>query len=341
MKIAIHDKSRGFSHGWIDYCKKNNIEYKIVDCYSNNIVTDLIDCDGLMWHYHHMNPKDVLFARQLLYAIEISGKTVFPNFNTVWHFDDKVAQKYLLEGLDGPLIPSYVFYEKERALHWIETTSFPKVFKLRRGSGAANVLIADSKIQAKKLIRQSFGRGFSPYNKLGSIKERYYMYKKGKGSIANIIKGVIRLVHTTEFAKIQGNERGYVYFQDFIPDLDHDIRVIVIGDKAIAIKRLVREGDFRASGSGRLQYDKHLFNEEIIKEAFSISRKMKSQSLAIDFIMVEGVPKILEISYGFPEGDFVNDCPGYWDNNLNWHNKNIDTEGWMVENIVQEIESRR
>jgi glutathione synthase/RimK-type ligase-like ATP-grasp enzyme len=50
-------------------------------------------------------------------------------------------------------------------------------------------------------------------------------------------------------------EKNYVYFQDFIPQNDFDIRIIVIGKRAFAIKRMVRKGDFRASGSGNIKYD--------------------------------------------------------------------------------------
>ena len=39
--------------------------------------------------------------------------------------------------------------------------------------------------------------------------------------------------------------RGYVYFQDFIPDNQFDTRVTVIGNRAFAFIRKVRPGDFR------------------------------------------------------------------------------------------------
>ncbi|MEN6353037.1 MAG: hypothetical protein ABFD02_06235 [Bacteroidales bacterium] len=94
MKIAIHDSGKGsFSERWISYCKENNIDYKIVNAYNTNIVLELEDCDAFMWHHHHALYKDVLFARQLLYSLQISGKKVFPDFNTCWHFDDKLGQK--------------------------------------------------------------------------------------------------------------------------------------------------------------------------------------------------------------------------------------------------------
>jgi glutathione synthase/RimK-type ligase-like ATP-grasp enzyme len=340
MKIAIHHKQGGFSKKWINYCEEQSIDFKKVDCYSSNIVYELEDCDGLMWHFHHMNPKDVLFAKQLLFSLEHSGKQVFPDFKTMWHFDDKVAQKYLLESVDAPLIPSYVFYSKEEALKWVDHARFPKVFKLRSGSGASHVKILNNRDQGRNAVSQAFGRGFSQYDKLGSVKERMYQYKQGNGGVINVLKGILRFAAPTEFSKVKGKERGYAYFQDFISGLDHDIRVIVINGKAIAIKRLVRDGDFRASGSGKLQYKRELFDESIINEAFILSEKLVSQSLAIDFVLVNGVPKILEISYGFPEGPFVENCEGYWDKSLNWHRKNVNTEGWMVESVVKEIKRK-
>ena len=94
------------------------------------------DCDALMWHHFQTNPKAILFAKQLLFALEQSGKKVFPDFRTGWHFDDKLGQKYLLEAIDAPLVPSYVFYDKKEALEWVQKTDFPKVFKLRGGAGS-------------------------------------------------------------------------------------------------------------------------------------------------------------------------------------------------------------
>ena len=69
----------------------------------------LVDCDALMWHHDQGNYKDVLFAKQLLFAVEQSGKKVFPDFKTNWYFDDKVGQKYLFESLGVPFVNTYIF----------------------------------------------------------------------------------------------------------------------------------------------------------------------------------------------------------------------------------------
>ena len=97
MKIAIHKSNWGFSKEWINYCEKNKILYKIVNCYSSDIIDQLQDCDTLLWHHHHTDAKDVLFAKGLLFSLEQAGKKVFPEFNSGWHFDDKVGALFINE----------------------------------------------------------------------------------------------------------------------------------------------------------------------------------------------------------------------------------------------------
>lgn len=336
MKLGIHHTKGSFSDRWISYCDSKRIAYKLVNCYENDIIQQLSDCDALLWHFSHKSPKASKFAKQLLYSIEASGKKVFPDFNTVWHFDDKVAQKYLLESLGAPLVHSFVFYDEREALEWANQTCFPKVFKLRNGAGSDNVRLVRSKKEAIRKIKKSFEKGFKQYNALNSLKERYRKYRLGKTTLGDVTKGVIRLLYTTDYARVTGREVGYCYFQDYIPGNEFDIRVVVIGDKAFAIKRLVRKNDFRASGSGFILYEKENFNVETVRVAFNVSEKLKSQCMTYDFVYLEGKPLIVEISYGFaPEG--YDSCTGYWDKDLKWHGGIFNPYGWMVEDLIKSI----
>jgi glutathione synthase/RimK-type ligase-like ATP-grasp enzyme len=330
--IAIH-KSLGFAERWIKYCDENKIEYKLVDVYNSDIISQLSDCSALMWHFHHASHKDVLFSKQLLYSIEFSGKQVFPNFNTMWHFDDKIGQKYLLESIHAPIVPSYIFYSKKEALKWISLTTFPKVFKLRGGAGSQNVRLVNSKYAAKKLVNKSFGRGFSQYSAFTSLKERWRKYLLGNLTFWDVLKGIIRIFYTTDYARIRGREKGYMYFQEYIYGNNSDTRVVVIGNKAFAIKRMVRKNDFRASGSGEIFYSKELFDENTIKLAFDIAFKLKSQCVAFDFVYQNGSPLIIEISYGFTANGY-DKCPGYWTSDMNWHNETFNPQGWMVQMLL-------
>jgi glutathione synthase/RimK-type ligase-like ATP-grasp enzyme len=337
--IAIHSSKNSFSERWIAYCEKREIPYKIVNCYSTDIIQQTEDCDALMWHHNHMLSKDILFAQKLLFAIEHSGKVVFPDFKTGWHFDDKVGQKYLLESLSAPLVNSYVFYDKTSALQWIGNTTFPKVFKLRGGAGSANVKLAKNQSEAINLTKKAFGKGFSQNDSNGNLKERIRLFRLGKTSLWDVTKGFIRFVYPTRFEKIAGREKGYVYFQDFIPENSFDIRVIVIDNKAFAIKRMVRKNDFRASGSGHILYEKEHFDEQTIRLAFDLNKKIQGQSVAFDFVFDNGTPKVVEISYGFLKEGY-DSCVGFWDEGMKWHEGRFDSCEWMVDLVVKQISER-
>lgn len=337
MKLAIHHRPGSFSDRWIAYCKQQNITYKIVNCFDNDIVKQVKDYDVLMWHHHHGNFKDVLAAKKILFSLEHAGIKVFPDFNTGWHFDDKVAQKYLLEAIDAPLVPSYVFYDKQEALDWAKNTDFPKVWKLKGGAGAKNVKLANNLPEATKFINKAFGKGFSQFDRWGYFKERYNKWRAGRDTFNGVIKGAGRLIIPTDYAKLQSRDKGYVYFQEFVPNNDSDIRVIVIGEKAFALKRMTRENDFRASGSGKIIYDKNSIDERCIQIAFNLNKKIKSQSIAYDFVFSKNnEPLIVEISYGFSVKAY-DYCPGYWDSDLNWHEGKFNPQEWMVENIINSI----
>lgn len=338
MKIAIVNRPGCFSCRWIEYCVNHNISYKIVDPYASDLLEKVKDCDAFMWHHHQTNYKDCLFAKQLLFSLELGGKIVFPNTGSGSLFDDKVGEKYLLEAIGAPMVPSYVFYTKQEALNWINKTSFPKVFKLRGGAGSANVMLAHTPSEAKRFVDRAFGRGFPQYSVWSNLKERVRKYRNGLTSLNDVLKGVARLFVKPEFARMHGNEKGYVYFQDFIPNNKFDIRVVVVGDKAFGIKRLCRENDFRASGGGSLVYDHKQIDEQCLRIAFEVSKQIKSQSMAYDFVFDEsGKALIVEMCYGYAV-EAYDKCEGYWDKQMQWHpGEKFDFCGWMVEEVIKEV----
>lgn len=339
MKIGIHING-AFNQKWIEYCKLNHINYKLVDCHKTDIIQQLSDCDALMWHFNHADSYEFLFAKQLMYSVEISGKLVFPNYNTMWYFDDKIAQKYLFESIEAPVVSTNIFYTKHAAKNWIRTAEFPKVFKLRGGAGSHNVKLIKSQAQASKIINQAFGNGFRSYSAFLDLKERYRKLIGGQASLLHVVKGVGRLVFPPKNVRFRNREKRYVYFQDFIAGNNHDYRIIVVENKAFAIQRSNRENDFRASGSGIIQYDKSLFENELIKLSFEISDNLKSQCVAFDFIKKDGKPVLLEVSFGFAIDGYLK-CEGFWDKELNWYEGSFNPYGWMVDNLVEKYKNHK
>jgi len=339
MRIGIHDRKGSFSDRWIEYCEEKGIDYKIVNCFENDIVEQLDDCDALMWHHHHESARDIQVARQLLFALEGSGKVVFPDFSSNWHFDDKVGQKYLFEAIGAPLVPSYPFYARKDALKWANATTFPKVFKLRGGAASDNVKLVKTRSHAVRLIKRAFGRGFKRYKPWGNLNERWRLYKLGRTNLFDVIKGWIRILRPTYYARLLKRDRGYVYFQEFIPGNSHDIRLTYVFDRIVAFRRAVRPGDFRASGSYLLDQDQSNIPKEALRIAFDVAHKLGFQSGALDFILKDGAPLIVEVCYAFfPwEGLFSS---GYWDKDLNLHTEEFNALDWMVDGVLEILNSK-
>lgn len=340
-RIAIHHRPGSFSDRWIEYCIDKQISYELVNCYNSDIIRQIRSFDMLFWHWHHEDPKSILFARQLVLSVEKMGLKVFPNINSCWSFDDKIGQKYILEAIGAPLVPSYVFYDEAEALDWIKKTDFPKVFKLRCGAGSTNVRLVKSKRAAEIICNKAFRRGFKPV--AGYFTDVSVRLKKAK-RISDYFQKIRRMPSVISRIYLSNShrsrEKGYIYFQDFIPNNEYDTRVVVIGNRAFAFRRFVRKNDFRASGSGQVDLNPSNINLKAISISFDIAQKLKTQSVAFDFLSDENKnPLIVEMSYGFTPGGSVKDCPGHWDKSLKWHEGQMWPQDAIFEDMLKSLES--
>lgn len=338
MKIAIAKSDSGYdkkpSEGWQQYCNNNNIPFFLVDPYASDLVSQIQDCDAFLWYIYHTDYRDMLFAKQLLVSLQLSGKKVFPNAFSVWHFDDKLGQKYIFEALGVPHIPTKVFYTKKEAFKWVEQATFPKVMKLRGGAGGRNVVLVKDKEKARRLIKKAFGKGFSQTSdKLQYLMDQLRMVRHHKRSLKEgLMKGIGIFFVEPEYSRMRGREKGYIMFQDYVPGNDNDWRVIVIGDRLYGMQRRVREGDFRASGSGEYIYEP--IPREMMQIAFEAADKLHVQSVAFDFMYLDGKPVIVEMCYGFGTTG-SSQCKGYWDREYKWHEATPTPYYWQIEDLLK------
>ena len=66
IQLAIHHSNAGFHPRWVAYCEEQGIPFKRVDCHASDIIQQLSDCNGLLWHHSQMNPRDLLVAKAIL-----------------------------------------------------------------------------------------------------------------------------------------------------------------------------------------------------------------------------------------------------------------------------------
>lgn len=342
MKLLIHDRQGSFSERWIAHCNEHQISYALVNCFETDILQNFASADALLWHWHHQDQREQLIARQVLKAAEMMGIAVFPNIATCWHFDDKIAQKYLLEAVEAPLVPTYVFYDLKTALHWTDNASFPKVFKLRKGAGSVNVRLVRTRKQARALTKQAFSCGFKPVPEYWNDAAKRYRVTRRRGDFFGVLRRVpSTLAKIRKMNQTMGREKGYVYFQDLVPENQFDTRVTIIGNRAFAFTRNVRPGDFRASGSGDIDYDIRRIRLECVTIAFDTARKTGSQSMALDFVLSPNDgPMIVEVSYCY-DPTAVYRCEGHWDLELNWHAGHLWPQDAILIDLLETIAQRQ
>jgi hypothetical protein len=342
MMIGIHDSPGSYSDRWIEWCLQREVPFKRLDCLDSDIVPQCAGLDAVLWHWTLVSLHEPLVARQILMALEQSGLLIFPNAATCWHYDDKVGQKYLLESVGAPLIPTWVFTEADQARAWVATASWPKVFKLRCGAGSENVRLVQSRDEAAALCRRAFGRGFpAKPGYLDDAQARLNHTQSWQDLYGKLKRVPASVVANLEFRRCAPRQQGYVCFQEFLPGNEFDTRVTVIGNRAFGVIRRNRPNDFRASGSGVAIFDPERVDRRCVKIAFQVAEKLESQSVAFDFLLdANHEPRICEISYCSVVYS-VYDCPGYWDREFGWHEGHCYPQDCILEDVLAALAPRR
>lgn len=346
VRIAVHTdaqpREKSFASRWITTLESLGIRVLRVNLLKQDSMEQIRGADGVMWHWFH-SPDDKQAALKIIPAIEYGlNIPVFPNLRTCWHYDEKVAQHYLLQAIETPQVPSWVFWNYKDALDFVQQCTFPKVFKLSVGAGSANVMKLNNRIDAQRMVKRMFLEGIFPY----TMNE--YEHPVELQTIEDIRKIIQRFIQgmrysiSATYPPLRGYfhpQKNYLYIQDFIPGNPHDIRITVIGNRAFGFIRMNRENDFRASGSGHIKHDPSHIPLDAVKAAHEISATNNFQSMAYDFLLDKtGKPLVNEISYCYLSSA-VYECPGWWDRDLKWHPGHTWPEEAHVEDFITYIKN--
>lgn len=346
--IAIHHddaflssgRRQSFSARWSELLSDAGHRPRVVDAADPNFFEQLEGCDGFMWWHTHL-PHPRHFARRILAAVHHGmGIPVFPSWETVWHFDDKVGQYFLLRTAGIPTPRTWVFWFRRDALRFCLAAAYPLVIKLAGGIISENVRLLRSADEAVYWLDRLFTEGTVTLErpKLDGVGD---VSRRVKDSLRLLAKGI-----PPAPSRRSDVHRGYVLLQEFLPGNDFDTRVTVIGSRAFGFRRFNRPGDFRASGSGRIDWDPTKVDPEIVRLAFRAQRKLGSQSLAIDGMYRDGEPVVVEISYYY-EAWALAACPGHWelsgeaeDGRLEWVEGSVRADDAILEDFLDVLDRR-
>jgi hypothetical protein len=336
-----------FSVRWAGALQAQGAEVRWLDLLGSEPLKQAVGCNGVMWHWFHYPHEIRLAALPILRVIEEHLRIpVFPDMATCWHFDDKIAQSYLMEALGIPQPRTWVFWRKADALAWCAKAAYPVVAKLSGGAGSLNVKLIRSQTEAQTYVEQCFSgsgivvRPALPASGAARLQARLKRaLKRALQAVPYVVANRFPPMPDQTFWMPQKN---YALFQEFMAGNEHDTRVTVVGNRAFAYRRFNRPDDFRASGSGNFNVEPAAVDLRCVRMAFEHARKLKAQSVAFDFLFrgSDREPVVGEISYCYVDW-MLQKCPGQWDSDLHWHEGALWPEEAQVEDFLKLTEANR
>jgi glutathione synthase/RimK-type ligase-like ATP-grasp enzyme len=321
---------------WKRACVERGVPHELIDWRAHDSFARMARHAIVLWHFNHYSVDEMRFARPILAALKAGGCTVFPDAGDADHFDDKVAQAYLLRSLGLPTPTNHVLHGHEAVEEWIRLAGvFPVVAKLRSGSGASGVTLIMTPNHLRRYARRMFGSGVRSRPSVVLKIRSNLASARTLGDIAARARRAPEFLYSLRKASQLPRESGYVYLQEFIPGCDHDIKVVVVGDQLSFICRAVRAGEFRASGSGALFYERALISPSIVEVAFTAAQVLRSECTGFDMVVDSrtGQPLILEVSYGFSHEALLR-AGGYFDRSGAWHDVPLNAPRAVLDRML-------
>ncbi|MDM7992357.1 MAG: hypothetical protein QUS11_03515 [Candidatus Fermentibacter sp.] len=308
LKIAIGTDRGGWHRRFAEAVERRaldrpGLEYGFVNLDRSDWLARVAGATLVIWKPPYMGHEFAGYVKEKIHFLEHhAGLTVVPGFETVWHFESKAAQSYLLSLAGIPTPRTFVTFDYDEAAQQAGLEEFPVVLKGSAGAGSVNVRAVRSREELMGIVRRAFSLTLWDRTAAG-----------GRGRLSRLASGIGRDWFADFLRRRRRGEQpfGVAYWQEFVPGNDADLRITAIGDSfATGFWRNNRPGDFRASGSGRIDYDRPV-PEEAMLACLGINRRFGFDSMAYDILFRDGRMLVSEMSYGYSDSA-VHGVAGYW-----------------------------
>jgi len=188
------------------------------------------------------------YIEDMILGLSLAGARLLPSFPFLRAHHNKVFMEILRQTsriaeantLDTQMFGTFEDFAKVGSLN------YPIVLKPGSGAGSTGVQLVKNGKQAKKSAKSVSWSG-----------DYLWMTKE-------IIKRLIR----KNYHPYSLYRRKFI-IQEFIPNLAYDYKVLVYGNRVFVVRREVRTNDFRASGSGKLNWPEEV-SEQLLNFAWRL-----------------------------------------------------------------------
>lgn len=233
--------------------------------------------------------------------VELKGKTIFYSFSQRENYREYIGDIIYSLSKNNQIIPGYdlfkchenkgyqELYKKQIGLNGLTAKYFtsmeevkkshiklPAVLKKVKGSNGKGVYLIKNWEELQTVVSK-FKDPFNIFTRIDLLRRKYLRKKKfkeyPKHSDIEDFKG---------YRKYITREDNFI-IQELVPGLDYDYRVLIAGSRYYVVKRLVKERDFRASGSKKFVSEKKP-HPQLLNYAKQVYEKFNTPFLSIDLL---------------------------------------------------------
>ena len=114
--------------------------------------------DGILVYARKSNDVIMnMYDERLYFVNKKLGIPIYPSYDEIFIYENKRMMSYWLKFKEIPMPETYVFYDKDEALRFLDQRNdFPLIFKPNVGSAAIGIKFVKNKRQGKRLVNKMF-----------------------------------------------------------------------------------------------------------------------------------------------------------------------------------------
>lgn len=218
-------------------CKSLGVDYKVVDIFSANWIENVKaadDCDGFFCPSNCISQELKTIQDERYYFVsQVMHRPIYPDFTGLYIHESKRNMAAWLELNGYPHAKTRVFTDRKEALEYLENCEYPIVTKSNVGAGASKVVVIKSKAKAIRMAKKCLTDSMFRFLKRGwAYKMRFHRW------------------FMPPMRDFRNRQKDYFIVQDFVKGVQHEWRILKVGDSYFGHQKLVKDGF--ASGSGKV-----------------------------------------------------------------------------------------
>jgi hypothetical protein len=284
MKIGIFTSFQGDTivKNAIKSCQSLGVDYEVVDITSSEWIHNVqkSDADGFFCPSNCISQElKTIQDERYFFVSQVMHRPIYPDYTGLYIHESKRNMAAWLEVNGYPHAKTRVFTNRKEALDYLENCQYPIVTKSNVGAGASKVVIVKSKAKAKRMAKKCLTESKLAFLKVG------FAYR-------------MRFHHSwiPRIKDLRNRQKDYFIVQNFVKDVQHEWRILKIGDSYFGHQKLLK-GVF-ASGSGLVGWVKP--PKELLNMVHEICEKGGFACMDVDvFETKDGKYSINELQASF------------------------------------------